>query len=173
MTDLGTGPDGDSSEYSTRNLTQVILRLRYVLAAGMRTVMPTAILPVAQADILQRLASSGSTRISDLASRSRLAVNTVSTLISQLEEGGLVSREKDATDRRVVLIAVTAKGRRRLDEWLAMTEELLGSAIDHLSAGSQRQLRDSMPVLLELADAIETAYDVLQTDRTSRGLGEI
>jgi DNA-binding MarR family transcriptional regulator len=140
-------------------MTDVATRLRYVLAAAIRSVLASEILPMAQVDILQRLSTSPHLRVSEVASRSRLAVNTVSTLVNQLEEAGLVARERDPDDRRAVLISLTEEGERRLAQWLAVTEQLMDAAIQTLEPDVQNQLRSSVPALLALTSAIETVYD--------------
>lgn len=140
-------------------MTDVATRMRYVLAAAIRSVLASEILPMAQVDILQRLSTSPQLRVSEIASRSRLAVNTVSTLVNQLEEANLVARERDPDDRRAVLISLTGEGEERLAQWLAVTVQLMDAAIQTLEPEVQEQLRSSVPALLALTSAIEAVYD--------------
>jgi DNA-binding MarR family transcriptional regulator len=57
---------------------------------------------------------SGRLRLTDLAERLKAGRNTVTELVGRAEEAGLVRREPDAGDRRVVRVALTRKGEARL-----------------------------------------------------------
>jgi len=65
-------------------LAEIVTRLRRVLRASVRSEFPWERLPMAQVEILQRLAEEPGLRITDLASRHRLATNTVSNLVQQM-----------------------------------------------------------------------------------------
>ena len=53
-------------------------------------------------------------RLTHLAELLKLGRNTVTELVARAEEAGLVRREGVSGDRRVVLVALTAEGERRL-----------------------------------------------------------
>lgn len=53
-------------------------------------------------------------RVTDLAERLRLGRNTVTELVDRAEEAGLVRREAQPGDRRVVRVALTRNGETRL-----------------------------------------------------------
>lgn len=52
--------------------------------------------------------------IRELAERLQLAENTVTELATRAEQAGLVHRERDADDRRRVVLRLTREGERRL-----------------------------------------------------------
>ncbi|MDD7409169.1 MAG: MarR family transcriptional regulator [Anaerovoracaceae bacterium] len=54
--------------------------------------------------------------MSEIAAELMVNVSTLSTAVSKLEGRGYVRRVKNESDRRVVRITLTAKGRRALDE---------------------------------------------------------
>jgi len=53
-------------------------------------------------------------RLTDLAELLKLGRNTVTELVGRAEDAGLVRRETEPGDRRVVLVALTEEGERRL-----------------------------------------------------------
>jgi DNA-binding MarR family transcriptional regulator len=64
--------------------------------------------------ILTELGRGASVPMSDLVARLQLDKGWVSRAVDQLVQEGLVHRTADETDRRVVVISLTAAGRRRL-----------------------------------------------------------
>ena len=80
-------------------LAEVVNRLRRVLRASIRSEYPWERLPMAQVEVLQRLAEEPGLRITELAARQRLAVNTVSNLIQQMVLVGLVERSGRRPER--------------------------------------------------------------------------
>ena len=61
-------------------------------------------------------------------------------LLDRMEEAGLVARNRDATDRRMVLTHITKAGRRLVDELDAPVGELHKNLMGHLSATQLRTL---------------------------------
>jgi DNA-binding MarR family transcriptional regulator len=70
--------------------------------------------------------SSGPRRITELAELEGLAQPTMTSLVKQLEQHGLVRRERQADDGRVVLVHLTDGGAVALEDYLARVRELLG-----------------------------------------------
>jgi len=68
-------------------------------------------------DVLATLRrSGGSLRPTDLTRASMLTSSGTTKRLDKLEQAGLIAREPDAADRRGTLIALTAEGRRLIDE---------------------------------------------------------
>ena len=55
-------------------------------------------------------------RPGELAAHLRVAPRSVTDVVDALEERGLLERHPDPTDRRATVLALTASGRRLLDE---------------------------------------------------------
>ena len=136
-------------------LTVLVTRLRRVLRTAIRSDYPWETLPMAQVEILQRLADEPGLRVRDLADRHRLAANTVSNLIQQMVVAGLVVRESDAIDRRAVTLALTADGRGALAGWLAAHERRFHLALSDLSAADRRRVAAALPALDRLVARLE------------------
>jgi DNA-binding MarR family transcriptional regulator len=60
--------------------------------------------------ILTRLHSEGALRVTELAARLGLDQSTVSRQLKPLDVAGLISRQADDRDRRVAIVALSAKG---------------------------------------------------------------
>src|SRR5260370_19792883 len=74
---------------------------------------------------LLRTLSDGPRRITELAELEGLAQPTMTILIKQLEQQGLVKRERRSDDGRVVLVDLTESGRVALEDY----RERIGTAI--------------------------------------------
>jgi len=90
--------------------------------------------------------------VGELATRLRLAPNTVSGLVQLLVENGLVTRAPDPSDRRVAVVALTAAGRLKLDDWGRAHEQRIGDALDRLAPGDRARVRAALPALAHLVD---------------------
>lgn len=83
-------------------------------------------------------APDGSERITvgDAAERLQLSANSTTELVNRAEEQGLIRRERSEEDGRVVTLALTREGERRLNAALGDLEtdrKELRRALDHLT----------------------------------------
>jgi DNA-binding MarR family transcriptional regulator len=93
--------------------------------------------------------------IADAAARLRVAPNTVSTLVGQLADAGVLERRTDEVDRRVVRLTPNPGIRRRVDAVRDRRLDALGEAMSRLSPDERRLLDEATPVLLRLADELQ------------------
>ena len=76
-------------------------------------------------------------------------------ILNNLEERGLVERSGDPSDRRQVLVSITARGRRAISDKSSGLTQALGEAIStSLNPQERAQLAAAMPLLERLAGAI-------------------
>jgi DNA-binding MarR family transcriptional regulator len=109
----------------------------------------------AKLSILGRLARAAAPlTASTLAERERLQPQSLTRLIAELEQAGLIARRVDASDRRQLLIELTAAGRelivtdaRRQSLWLAAAMSRA------LTPAEMSVLRVAAELLDQLADA--------------------
>ncbi len=146
----GTPPAGGASD--AHLLTEAVTRLRRALRASIRTEYPWETLPMAQVELLQVLAGHSPARIGDLAARQRLATSTVSGLIGQMINAGLVARAVDPVDRRASAVTLTEAGREQLAAWTRAHERRLDAALGSLDAGDRAAVRAALPALFRLAE---------------------
>jgi DNA-binding MarR family transcriptional regulator len=74
--------------------------------------MPTP----AQIGILVLIARGGAQNLKDLAARLRMSSSAATQLVDGLVEERMLTRTEDPADRRRILLALTASGRRKLDQ---------------------------------------------------------
>lgn len=146
-------------------LAEVVTRMRRALRFGLRGEYPWERLPMAQVELLQRLADEPGLRVTELAERHRLATNTVSSLVQQMVHAGLVERRDDAIDRRAVTISLTASGQEMLQGWLAANGRHLGAALDRLSPSDRQTIVASLPAWGRLVQQLEQGGDQAATAR--------
>jgi DNA-binding MarR family transcriptional regulator len=99
--------------------------------------------------------SSGPRRITDLAELEGLAQPTMTSLVKGLEQQGLVRRDRQADDGRVVLVHLTDSGAGALKDYRARVRELLGS---YLAAIPDQQVE----ALAAATDALAQLVALLQ-----------
>ena len=87
----------------------------------------------------------------------RLAPNTVSTLVGQLTEQGVMLRLVDPSDRRVARLDLEPETRRKVTAWRDRRVEALADALGRMTPADQATATDALAVLARLADAMEEA----------------
>lgn len=152
MTDLSSAGVADGWP-----LAEVVARLRRALRFSVRTDIAWERLPMAQVELLQRLAEEPGLRVKDLAERHRLATNTVSNLVQHMVQAGLVERRTDPADRRAVVLMLTSRGRQNLRAWLVENSRRLQAALDELSDDDRRAILGVVPALSRLVERLEEA----------------
>jgi DNA-binding MarR family transcriptional regulator len=95
--------------------------------------------------------SDGPRRITELAELERLAQPTMTLLVKRLEQQGLVSRERQVDDGRVVLVTLTAAGTRALGDYRAKASAALGA---HLAEMPDDQIEALAAATQTLADLV-------------------
>ena len=83
-----------------------------------------------------------------------LAGNTVSTLVRQLTDAGLLVRRADDTDRRVARLDLTDEMARTVGALRDRRVAVLSAGMAALSPADQARLADAVDVLRTLADTL-------------------
>ncbi len=109
-----------------------------------------------EASLLSSLAD-GPRRITDLAALEGLAQPTTTLLVKRLEERGLVRRERQTHDQRVVLVSLTDAGEAALQHLRTLAATALNR---HLDAMPDHQLK----ALTAATDALAELISTLQGD---------
>ncbi|MEV4756789.1 MarR family transcriptional regulator [Micromonospora sp. NPDC049559] len=111
-------------------------------------------LPDAQVELLRLVERRPGVSVKEAAERLGTAANTVSTLIGELAGAGLLERERDPENRRVVRLRLTAAARDRIADYAAHRRDLLVAALDRLDAEARREVVRAAPGLRALADLV-------------------
>ncbi|HEY9311533.1 MarR family transcriptional regulator [Williamsia sp.] len=134
---------------------QQATRLREAMVAVSRRARrqrPAHGLTMTQVALLGDLERHGASSVVDLAERAQVKVQSLTLSLNRLEELELITRRPDSTDRRRVMVELTAiagplleEDRRQRDEWLA-------AAMAGLSETERGLLMLCIPILSHLAD---------------------
>jgi DNA-binding MarR family transcriptional regulator len=87
--------------------------------------------------------------------------NTLSTILDRMERGGLVKKERDTVDRRLVRVTMTPEGKKKLAECVQVGWKV----IEKLTARfSDDELKDAVRLITKLKDA---AAEELAADKSA------
>jgi DNA-binding MarR family transcriptional regulator len=132
-----------ANAFAPRLSRLVRLLIRETTAAGMsRTHL----------SVLATLRDAGPSRITDLAETERVAQPSMTTLVSRLEEQGLVQRQSDPLDGRAVVVALTPAGIAELERMTVARAELLARRLEALTPAERAALVAALPALDRLID---------------------
>jgi DNA-binding MarR family transcriptional regulator len=104
---------------------------------------------------LSTIDRTGPRRLTDLAAGEGVTQPSMSALVNQLERLGLVQRQSDAQDGRVVRVAITRAGQEQLSTLRRVGASVFEILIDKLESSEADSLRAALPTfdrMLELAD---------------------
>ncbi len=85
----------------------------------------------------------------------QVAPPTITSVVGKMESLGLVTRESDASDRRVTRIRVTPAGAKYLDEVRSRRTSWLATQLASLTDDELRRLTEAVDVLAKLVDWTE------------------
>ncbi|MFV2121382.1 MarR family winged helix-turn-helix transcriptional regulator [Streptomyces sp. Act-28] len=85
--------------------------------------------------------------------------NNVSALVSQLTEGGLLERRRDAVDKRIARLHPTPRARRELAEVQRLRDAHVARALHLLTDGEMDALGSALGALVSLAHHLHSAAE--------------
>jgi DNA-binding MarR family transcriptional regulator len=104
-------------------------------------------LPAPQLSALSVIVFGGPLTLGDLAHAEQVRPPTITKVVAALENAGLVARDVDANDRRIVRVKATARGRKLLHDGRQRRVAALTSSLGDLSAADRALLAQALPVL--------------------------
>jgi len=106
-----------------------------------------------QISVLLRLEQDGSATVSSLARVEGMRPQSMSAIVTPLQEAGLVSGAPDPSDGRQTLMSLTPKCLKRLQEGRAARQDWLTTTISQkLSAHEQVKLQTALELLTRLVE---------------------
>lgn len=124
-------------------VTRLARRLRQEAEAGITPSMLSA---------LSSLDRQGRLTMRDLCAAEQVQPPTMTRIVAALVDLGLVSREADPRDGRLIWVALTPAGRRLLDRSRKRKEAYLARALRNLDARDVETLEDAAAVLERLTE---------------------
>jgi len=110
-------------------------------------------LPAPQLSAMSVIVFGGPITLGALASAEQVRPPTITKLVAALEEQGLVERESDAEDRRIVRVKATARGTRLLYDGRRRRVASLAESLGGLPAADRAALATAIPILERVARA--------------------
>lgn len=98
---------------------------------------PQSDLSMQELRVVERLGHVGPNMMKELAEYMPLAVNSVTSLVDNLESRGLARRNRSLEDRRVVRVELTASGQRVYQAAVSEKLSLLGLMLGALDSAEQ------------------------------------
>jgi DNA-binding MarR family transcriptional regulator len=99
--------------------------------------------------------SRGPGRITELAELEGLAQPTMTSLVKQLEQRGLVRRDRQPDDGRVVLVHLTDSGAAALEDYRARARDLLSIYLAEIPDEEVQALAGATVALAELVELLQ------------------
>jgi DNA-binding MarR family transcriptional regulator len=97
----------------------------------------------------------GPHRITDLAETEALAQPTVTKLVDNLQQRGLVARERPLSDGRVVLVSISAQGRQKVEAHRTQLQSVMRDIVDELTDDELDQLVAASEIMGRLIDTVQ------------------
>jgi len=104
-----------------------------------------------QFGVLNHVLERGPVSMSELAVARNVALNTATSLVDRLVVARLVERRGDPSDRRVVRVAITPRGRTLVERLRSIRGEAIRRLLDELSDQEIAEILAAMPALARLA----------------------
>ena len=137
-----------SASGSERTLAAGIAAGLERLIGLVRSLSPPDGLSLTAAATLATLERSGPRRLTALAVQEGVTQPAMTQLIARLQDSGLVRREADPADGRVVQVRLTDQGREMLARRRAVRAERLAGILARISPADQAALGAALPALV-------------------------
>src|SRR5690349_19146350 len=140
----------DRSE-TAAELLRTMSTIRRITRRGAAPVAELTALPGSQLELVRVVRRLPGISVGEAAEELAVAPNTVSTLVRQLSDAGVLRRVPDEDDRRVARLHLTPDTSRRVEAFRDRRVALLGAAMDELDEAEQERLADAVEALGRLA----------------------
>lgn len=130
------------------HLRVVVARLARILRQQDQSGMAPTLLAA-----LTTVGRAGPLTLGELAAQEQVAAPTITKAVQKLEAKGLVGRQRDPDDGRVCRVALTAAGRRHLEQARRRRTAWLATRLGELDDDDIRRLADAVDVLDALTNA--------------------
>ena len=147
--------EADAAKAEAAELLAAVGAVRRIARRAVRGSTAAGSLPPARSELLHLAARRPGIGVAEAAQELRLAPNSVSTMVSKLVADGLIDRGRAEADGRSVRLTVTEAGAARVEQWKDIRSELVGRALDRLSAADRKAIRAAVPAFGRLAEQME------------------
>ena len=126
-----------------------------------RSINPAQLLKVSltssQIKVLSTFSDHGVFTMTELSRLNGVSVCTMTSMVDRLIQAGLLERQRAGADRRIVLVGLSAAGKKMLDHLIKLRRRELEKFLVKLTRGEVREFRDSIETVARyLAQAKKT-----------------
>lgn len=145
------------------DLIQTIANLRRIMRRTQHDLFSDRIFTPSEYEFLKYVADHEGVRVGVAAEALSIAPNTASTIVKRLLHLGVVVRNHTITDRRVGVLALTARGREILSTLRDHRISLLEAAMANLDPAAEEAIKGALPALNQLIDAVASlsGFDIV------------
>lgn len=111
-------------------------------------------LSLAQTRLLFFVMSHGATRMGRLAQVLDVTMPTVTGMVERMVQRGLVERDSDPNDRRVVLVVATDQGREELEQLIGVRAHVMRKMFARMTQEELEQLRETWETIERAAEEV-------------------
>ena len=109
--------------------------------------------------VLAALREQDGRRMGDLSDTTSIEVSTLTRLVDNMEQKGLVARRRDAGDARAILLHVAPAGRRLTQRILPIAERYEAVALAGFNASEAETLKAALRRLYANMDGLKASFD--------------
>jgi DNA-binding MarR family transcriptional regulator len=135
-------------------LMTTMAALRRLVRRRLRSAVPGPPLRGAHVELLQVIETQPGIGIAPAGRALHLAANSVSTLVNQLVDSGMLVRQTAPDDRRAAQLWLTEAATQRLAAWRQARAELVAGGVAGLPTADQQALTQALPALRALLVAL-------------------
>jgi DNA-binding MarR family transcriptional regulator len=136
-------------------LMTTIAALRRLVRRRLRSTVPGPPLRGAQVELLQVIEKQPGIGIAPAGRALHLAANSVSTLVNQLIDLGMLVRDTAPEDRRAARLSLTEAATQRLAAWRHARIDLVAGAMAALPSDDRQAIARALPALRALLAALD------------------
>ena len=125
-------------------------------------------LTLPQAQVLRVLRRRGAVPTGHLALELRISAPAVTQLTDRLMRKGLIERQTVAGDRRTVLVALSLKGKRLVDQFRQRRRDIFNEAIAHLSKAERAEIIAALEKVVAALEQYESKLAIQSRPAASK-----
>jgi DNA-binding MarR family transcriptional regulator len=144
--------------YDLEKLERMHLQIHKKFISGWNAISPLK-LSLPQANMLQMLQKEGMMKVSDLADLLCMSPGGLTILCDKLEEKGLIHRDRDEGDRRIVYLKISEAGEEVNNRITEIKGKLIERTVQGITDEDLRMLKKLYSVVLRNLETIECQKD--------------
>ena len=149
----------DDFENRVEQIEALLRRVSVIIRKRGRDILSAFGITPPQLNALVILIEDGEITMGKLCDRMYLACSTATDLIDRMERNGLIARERDQNDRRVIRLKVLDPGRQIIDEVMKARKRYLGGVLQQIPEEEHDMLIKSLGDIYTVMKKAEVEHE--------------